>query len=41
MGQKMDPHGLRVGIIKDWSSISGESETLCSINPNTGAATLH
>ena len=20
MGQKMDPHGLRVGIIKDWSS---------------------
>ena len=21
MGQKMDPHGLRVGVIKDWSSI--------------------
>ena len=20
MGQKMDPHGLRVGIIKDWDS---------------------
>ena len=20
MGQKMDPHGLRVGVIKDWSS---------------------
>ena len=20
MGQKMDPHGLRVGIIKDWNS---------------------
>ena len=20
MGQKMDPHGLRVGVIKDWDS---------------------
>ena len=20
MGQKMDPHGLRVGVIKDWNS---------------------
>ena len=24
MGQKVNPHGLRVGVIKDWSSIPAQ-----------------
>lgn len=23
MGQKVNPHGLRVGVIKDWDSLAG------------------
>ena len=27
MGQKVNPHGLRVGVIKNWSSVGSQEMT--------------
>ena len=33
MGQKVNPHGLRVGIIKEWTSQwYGDNENFSSVN---------
>lgn len=32
MGQKVNPHGLRIGIIKDWDSVWFSEKILVSIS---------
>ena len=37
MGQKMDPHGLRVGVIKDWDSKCYANKNITGRGPETNA----